>query len=114
MAAQLPALEHHVPGDEKSLVVVPLAAGEGAAKVYTFGACCVSYVYAGVEQLAARADTKWTDRRGSALGSRTASHSLAARRPNKLVRGAARLRAQCHVAHHRAHAVVRHDAADAR
>jgi glucose-6-phosphate 1-epimerase len=68
MAAELPALEHHVPGDEKSLVVVPLAAGEGAAKVYTFGACCVSYVYAGVEQLAARADTKWDGSKGLSAG----------------------------------------------
>ena len=38
---------------------VPLVAGEGSAKVYTYGACATSYIYAGTEHLAARADTKW-------------------------------------------------------
>jgi D-hexose-6-phosphate mutarotase len=47
---------------------VPLTAGDGAARVYTFGACCASYTYAGVEQLAARADTKWDGTKGLSAG----------------------------------------------
>ena len=47
---------------------VPLKAGEGTARVYTYGACTTSYTYAGVEFLAARADTKWDGSKGLAAG----------------------------------------------
>ena len=67
-AANLPDLQRHIPGDESSLLVVPLSAGAGAASVYPFGACTSSYTYCGVEHLSQRADCKWDGSKGLAAG----------------------------------------------
>jgi hypothetical protein len=63
-----PELERHIPGDDTSLQVVPLALGLARARVYTFGACTASYSYDGVELLASRGDCKWDGTKGIAAG----------------------------------------------